>query len=66
MDLTKVAPDHNDAVLEIKYDLEDEPENSERVDDRLAYGVNGKPPSYLTPLLAVQVKILIYRKFIFI
>lgn len=54
MDLIEVAPDHYDAVLEMQCDLEDEPENKERVDDCLAYGVNGKPPSYLTPLLAVQ------------
>lgn len=62
MDLIEVAPDHYDAVLEMQCDLEDEPENKERVDDCLAYGVNGKPPSYLTPLLAVQVKICQYYK----
>lgn len=62
MDLIEVVPDHNDAALEMQYGLEDEPENRERVDDCLAYGVNEKPPSYLTTLLAVQVNICQYYK----
>lgn len=57
MDVIKVmAPDHNNTALEIRLDLEDETENQEPVDDILeAYGINGNPPSYLTPLLAIQV-----------
>ncbi|XP_015367235.1 PREDICTED: solute carrier family 23 member 2-like [Diuraphis noxia] len=54
MDLIEVSTDHNGTALEMQYDLEDEPENRECVDDCLAYGINEKPPSYLTPLLAVQ------------
>ncbi|CAH1713111.1 solute carrier family 23 member 1-like isoform X3 [Aphis gossypii] len=55
MDVIKVAPDHNNIALEIRLDLEDETENQEPVDDNLAaYGINGNPPSYLTPLLAIQ------------
>lgn len=62
MELIEVAPKPNDAALEMQCYLEDDPENMECVDDCLAYGVNGKPPSYLTPLLAVQVKICQYYK----
>ncbi|XP_060838870.1 solute carrier family 23 member 2-like isoform X2 [Rhopalosiphum padi] len=54
MDVIKVAPDHNNTALEMPFDLEDEPENSEPVDDCLAYAINVNPPSYLTPLLAIQ------------
>jgi hypothetical protein len=60
MDVIKVAPDHNTA-LEMPFDLEDEPENSEPVDDCLAYAINVNPPSYLTPLLAIQVRIGIIK-----
>lgn len=56
MEVIKVAEDHNNTALEIRLDLEDETENQKPVDDNLAaYGINGNPPSYLTPLLAVQV-----------
>lgn len=56
MDVIKMAPDHNNIALEIRIDLEDETENQEPVEDNLAaYGINGNPPSYLTPLLAIQV-----------
>lgn len=54
MDVIEVTSNHNGSALEIKFDLDDELENRNRVNNCLAYGVNGRPPSYLTPLLAIQ------------
>ncbi|XP_025208923.1 solute carrier family 23 member 2-like [Melanaphis sacchari] len=53
MDVIKVAPDNN-TTLDMQLDLEDEPVNKEPLDDCLVYSVSGNPPSYLTPLLAIQ------------